>query len=438
MEEAHDPYAALRHRDYSSLLAGNVLAAMSVEVQATVVSWELWLRTYSPDYLGYAGLAQFLPVLFLALPAGQAADHYSRKHLLIVAHATMALTSLGLAAISFWEGPIPLVFLCLVLSGCSRALGVPARGALIAMVVPIPKLANAVAWNTTGWQIANVAGPALGGFMIALTGYPFLSYLLTALGLLTCIALVATIRPRPTVPSIEKRSLQSLLGGLRFVFSSELMLAAITLDLFAVLLGGATALLPIFAHDILHLEAEGFGWLRAAPALGALCMAVTLAHRRPLQRPGQALLGAVAGFGLATIVFGLSRDPVLSFAMLFLIGALDNISVVVRGTLMQVLTPDDMRGRVAAVNSVFISSSNELGAFESGLTAAWFGPVLSVVGGGGGTLLVVLAALLIWPRLSQLGALHRLNGIPDDPSIKDGDSRIKVVEIRIQDADEKI
>ena len=208
--------------------------------------------------------------------------------------------------------------------------------------------------------------------------------------------------PRPTVV----RSLTSLLAGIRFVWHSDLLLAAITLDLFAVLLGGATALLPIFARDILQLGRQGLGGLRAAPALGALLMALAMAHRPPLHRPGRALLVSVAGFGLVTIVFGLSESVPLSFAMLALAGALDNVSVVVRGTLMQTLTPDDMRGRVSAVNSVFISSSNELGAFESGVTADLFGPVASVVGGGCGTILVVLLAMGRWPRLAAMGALH--------------------------------
>jgi MFS family permease len=192
----------------------------------------------------------------------------------------------------------------------------------------------------------------------------------------------------------------------RFVWRTELLLAAITLDLFAVLLGGATALLPIFAKDILNVGPSGLGWLRSAPALGAVVMALILAHRPPLRRAGLALLWSVAGFGVATIGFGLSHDPVLSFVLLALTGALDNISVVVRGTLMQTLTPDVLRGRVAAVNSVFISSSNELGAFESGITAYWFGPVASVVGGGVGTILVVAAAMLRWPALLTLGQLH--------------------------------
>ncbi len=275
-------------------------------------------------------------------------------------------------------------------------------------MVPLEALGNAVTWNSSGWQVANVGGPALAGGLIWLTQkYPVYHaapiYLLAASCSLTCVVLVGFIRPRVTVRPSAPRTLASLLEGVRFVWRTEPLLAAITLDLFAVLLGGATALLPIYAKDILGVGAFGYGCLRAAPALGAVVMALLLAHRPPLRRPGQALLAAVAGFGVATIVFGFSKSIPLSFVMLLLTGAFDNISVVVRGTLMQTLTPDEMRGRVAAVNVVFISSSNELGAFESGMTAAWFGPVASVVGGGIGTILVVLLVMWRWPRLRLLG-----------------------------------
>jgi MFS family permease len=412
MQDAHDPYAALRHRDYSFLLSSNVLAATGAEMQFAVVEWELWQRTQLPEYLGYGGLAQFLPVLLLALPAGQAADRYSRKYLLMIAHGMMLLASLGLALVSLLEGPVPLIFMFLVLAGCSRALGMPSRMSLIPLLVPPETLGNAVTWSSSGWQVASVAGSALGGLIIFLTQSPADGYFVTALGLLICIALVSTIQPRAAAQTPQPRTLRTLLTGIHFVWKSELLLAAITLDLFAVLLGGATALLPIFAEEILKVGPIGYGWLRASPALGAFVMAILLAHRPPLKRPGVALLWSVVGFGIATIVFGLSENVYLSFVMLALTGALDNISVVVRGTLVQVLTPDDMRGRVAAVNAVFISSSNQLGAFESGITAAWFGPIGSVVGGGVGTLLVVLAATLYWPRLRQLGPLHSLKNEP--------------------------
>src|SRR5438874_2765661 len=406
MQGDHDPYAALRHRDYRHLLAGSILASIGTEAQAVAVGWELYQRTNSASALGLVGLVQFLPVLLLSLPAGQVADRWSRKGLLLVAQGTAMLASLGMAALSLMQGPILLVYLCLLLAGCARAFSAPARWSLVPMVVPGPLLANAVTWNSSGWQVAAVAGPALGGALIAVAGRAVEAYLLAAACALTCAGLVVTIRPRPAERAVEAPSLGTLLAGVRFVLRTELILATITLDLFAVLLGGATALLPIFAKDILEVGPVGLGWLRASPALGALVMAVLLAHRPPLRRAGRALLLSVAGFGVTMVVFGLSRNFALSFVALALSGALDNVSVVVRGTLVQVLTPDAMRGRVAAVNAVFISSSNELGAFESGLTAAWLGPIASVVGGGIGTVLVVLAVMLRWPSVLRLGRLQ--------------------------------
>ena len=405
MQDAHDPYAALRFRDYGLLLSSNVLAAMAAEAQFTVVEWEIFQRTNSYKMLGYGGLAQFVPLLLLALPAGQAADRFSRKVLLMLAHFTMGLASLGLAFVSIYEGPIEFIFVFLALAGVARALGMPARSSLIPLVVGPGVLGNAVTWASSGWQIAAVAGPTIGGF---LAGEPAIAYFGTVAGLLMCIGLVSRIQPREAQRSLEPRSLQTVLAGIRFVWRTELLFAAITLDLFAVLLGGCTALLPAYCKEILFVGETGFGVLRAAPAIGAFAMALLMAHRLPMQRPGRALLWSVAGFGMATIVFGLSEDVYLSFAMLFLIGAFDNISVVIRGTLMQMLTPDDMRGRVGAVNSIFISSTNQLGAFESGMAAKFLTPIGAVVAGGAGTMLVVLAAALYWPKLRHLGPLHSL------------------------------
>jgi MFS family permease len=407
MADDHDPYAALRHRDYRRLLAGNVLASLATTMQAAAVEWEIFQRTHDEAALGYVGLVMFLPVLFLSLPAGQAADRYSRKKLLIASLSLMALAAIGLAAISFLQGPVPLIYVFLLLSGISRAFSAPCRWALVPMVVPIEHLNNAVTWNSSGWQIASVAGPSLGGLFIAVTAGAGVAYLIAAGCALACAVLVLTLRPQVQARPGETRSLASLLAGAKFVWKTKLILATITLDLFAVLLGGAIVLLPAFADDILHVGPIGFGWLRAAPSLGALVMAFFLAYRPPMQRAGRTLLWAVAGFGVATIVFGLSRNFALSFTMLALTGALDNISIVVRGTLVQVLTPDEMRGRVLAVNAIFIGSSNELGAFESGITAKWFGLVPSVVAGGVGTLLVVLAAMALWPEVLRLGPLHK-------------------------------
>jgi MFS family permease len=408
----HDPYAALRHPSYRRLLAGNVLFSIGAEMQSVAIGWELYKRTERYDVLGYVGLVQFLPVLFLSLPAGHAADRFSRKWLLVGALVLTMLASAGLAALSFVEGPVPLVYLCLLVIGVGRAFNSPARWSLVTQVVPPETLGNAVTWNSSGWQVASMAGPALGGLVIAVSDLPGCVYIGTTICLLVCTGLVASIKPRRGARSTEALSLDSFLAGIGFVWRTKLILATITLDLFAVLLGGATALLPIYARDILRIGPSGLGWLRAAPSLGAFLMAVTLAHRPPLRRAGLTLLWAVHGFGVATIVFGISTNPVLSFLMLAVTGALDNISIVVRGTLVQGLTPDSMRGRVSAVNMIFISSSNELGAFESGVTAQLFGPIISVVGGGIGTILVVLAVMFRWPEVLRLGSLQQIRQQP--------------------------
>jgi MFS family permease len=406
-DKEHDPYGALRHVDYQRLLIGTVLASAGNEMQAVALGWELYERTSSAKALGLVGLAQFIPFLLLSLPGGHAADRYSRKKVLVTAQSLLALVSLGLAAFSFFEGPVPLAYLCMALIGAGGAFASPARWSLVPQVVPAGVLGNAITWNSSGWQIASMIGPAAGGVLIAATGHAVGAYVLAACCSLACAALVLPIRPTAQERTHEEVSLASLLAGIRYVLRTKVILATITLDLFAVLLGGATALLPIFAKDILDVGPNGLGWLRAAPSLGALLMAVVIAHRPPMRRAGPAMLWAVAGFGVATIVFGLSQNFVLSFVMLLLTGALDNISVVIRGTLVQVLPPDAMRGRVSAVNLVFIGSSNELGAFESGITAYWFGAVPSVIGGGIGTILVVLIVMAAWPQVLRLGSLAK-------------------------------
>lgn len=404
--DAHDSYSSLRIPDYRRLLAGNVLSSAGFEMQAVAVGWELYERTSSPTALGLVGLALFLPVVLLALPAGHVADRFNRRKLLVAAQSLMGMVSVMLAVISFGGGPTWVIYVCLVLVGVCQAFRAPARASLLSEVVPREELANAVSWNSSGWHIASMGGPAAGGFAIAWTGSAGWAYLIAALLAFICVGLVFLIRPRTdSAARHEEVSLKSLLAGIRFVWRSKLLLATMTLDLFAVLLGGATALLPIFARDILEIGADGLGWLRAAPSIGALSMALIMAHRPPLRRAGPTLLWAVAGFGAATIVFGISQNALLSFIMLAVTGALDNVSVVVRGTLIQTLTPNAMRGRVSAVNAIFIGSSNELGAFESGMTAEWWGPVGSVVVGGIGTIVVVLTVMRRWPQVARLRSL---------------------------------
>jgi len=406
-EEPHDPYAVLRLRDYRRFLLAGLFSILGVQIQGVAVAWELYERTRSATVLGLVGLVQFLPVILLALPAGHAADRFPRKHQLLTAHFVMGAASLSLALISGLSGPAWLMLGCLLLAGIGQAVNMPARWAILPDLVPNPLLSSAVTWNSSLWKVAAAVGPALGGVIIALTG-----------GDIALLLARRRLHSRRCLPDRTNPGGQSGTATLSpsrltrsspesvFVRGSELILATISLDLFAVLLGGATALLPIFARDILQVGPTGLGWLRAAPSIGAFCMALVLAHRPPLRQAGPTLLWAVTGFGFATIVFGFSRDPRLSFAMLLLTGAFDNVSAVVRATLVQVLTPDSMRGRVSAVNAIFIGSSNELGGFESGVTAQLFGPVVSVVGGGVGTILVVAAVTLLWPQVRRLGSLH--------------------------------
>jgi MFS family permease len=414
MTRGHDTYAPLRIADFRHYMLAGMISTVGVQMQSVAVGWELYKRTGSAMDLGLVGLVQFVPLLLLALPAGHAADRYSRKAILLVGQGLLFSASAGLAVLSYWQGPIALVYLCLLLAGIAQAVNRPARWSFLPRLVPDSLLPAAVTWNTSGWQTAAVVGPALTGMFLGATPQTAARvYLADAACCLVAFSLIATIHGRPAPGGVGQVSLRSLVAGFEFVRKSDLILAAISLDMFAVLLGGATALLPIYAEDILHVGPQGLGWLRAAPAIGASLMALVQAHRPPLRRAGPTLLWAVAGFGVATIVFGLSRSPLLSFVMLLLTGALDNISVVVRTTLVQILTPDAMRGRVSAVNGLFIGSSNELGGFESGVTAQLFGPVASVVGGGIGTILVVLAAARIWPRLRHLGALHELSRAKD-------------------------
>ena len=406
----HDPYAALRLRDYRLLLAGTALAVVAEQMLGVAVGWELYERTSSPLALGLIGLVQVLPVILLALPAGHVADRRDRKWVAICAMLLIGVCALGLALLSFARGPLVLFYVCLLFIGVGRAFQNPAWSSLPAQLVPPEHFANAATWESGVWQASSIVGPALGGLLIAMQHAAWFVYALAA-GMLMVVALMLSVmRPRPSEPSTEELTLASLLAGLRFVWNTKIILASITLDMFAVLLGGATALLPIYARDILHVGAAGLGWLRAAPAIGAVLAALTIAFLPPFKHAGRTLLLVVAGFGLATIVFGLSKSFALSLLMLGLLGAFDNISVVIRSTLVLTRTPDAMRGRVNAVHFVFIGLSNELGAFESGVAAALLGPVGAVAAGGVGTVLVVLLVARLWPEVRRLGRLGHSDG----------------------------
>jgi MFS family permease len=350
------------------------------------------------------GLLQVLPVVLLALVAGHVADRFPRRWVIIGSMVIASSAACGLATASLLHAPLVATYGCLLLNAIARAFHQPAKSSLLPQLVPRERFSNAVTWSMTGFQLSSVLGPALCGLLIAKYS-PTLVYALTACSTVAYLIAIALLRDVTSARSSAAVTLQTLVAGFSFVWQHPVILAALALDLFAVLLGGATILLPIYATEILKVGAVGWGWLEAAPALGAMLMAIALAHRPPLKHAGRALLWAVAGFGVATIIFGVSRNFWLSLSMFFLTGALDNISVVVRHTLVQSLTPDRMRGRVSAVNGMFIGASNELGGFESGMVASWTSATFSVVAGGIGTLAVVGIVAALCPQLRRYGRL---------------------------------
>ena len=437
----HDPYAAFRSRGFSFFTAGNLLSILGRQMLAVAVEWEIYARTHSATALGLVGLVFAIPIVGLSLPAGYLADRVSRKHIILVSQIFSVITSALLALVSwqhltipyvsilrasnrglssiatvferhqstfhFDDPSIPLIYLLLFVGAVARTFGWAARSSFFPTLVPRDAFSNAVTWNNSVFQIGSVAGPAISGFLVAHSGFPVV-YTIDAI---TALSFFLLMLPIPRAPQLKQRALEGtwrgLVAGVRFVFSRKVILATITLDLFAVLLGGATALLPIFADQILHCGPIGLGWMRAAPAVGAFAMALTVAYLPPMRSAGKSLLWCVTGFGIATVVFGLSKALWLSLSMLFFAGALDSVSVIIRGSIVQLVTPDEMRGRVSAVNNIFIGTSNEFGALESGLTAALFGPIISVVAGGIGTILVVLGAAWKWPEIRKIGALDR-------------------------------
>jgi MFS family permease len=414
--DRNDPYKVLRNADFTRFLTAALLVRVGAQMQSIAVAWEVYERTASPLALGLTGLAQVLPVLLLAIPAGHLSDRHDRKALFVASNLLMLVAAGGLAAVSATTAPVGWIYVFLAIAGVAQAINRPLRWAILPMLVSRDLLLSSITWSSSVGQFASVAGPTLGGFVIAVTARATDCYAVNFAFLIAVTALNSSLRMRRARRDPNPVTLRTVLAGLRFVLNSDLLLAAMTLDLVAVLLGGATALLPIYARDILEVGPEGLGWLRAAPSAGSFAVAILLAHRGPIRRAGPVILGSVAGFGVATIVFGLSRNFYLSLAALALTGAFDNVSVVVRQTLTQLLTPDDMRGRVSAVNTIFVSSSNELGEFESGLVARFVGTVGAVVIGGVGTLATVACIALIWPNLRRLGSLRDLAPAPSETS----------------------
>jgi len=378
---------------------------LGLQMQKVAIGWEIYERTHSAVHLGYVGLVQYLPQLVLFVISGHVTDRYNRKFVLMAALGFNALAAIGLALNSSKGGSIFFLYACLLAAGTAKAFWMPARAAFLPRIVPMNIFSNAVTWNTTGFEIATMTGPALGGLMIAMFQSATLVYAVNAVAGITYVILISRVIYKHETQEQRPISLNSLSAGFQFVRKSNVVLSAMMLDMFGVMLGGATALMPIYAKDILHVGPTGLGWLMAAPAVGACTMAVLQAHHGPMKHAGRTVLLAVAGFGAATIVFGFSQLFWLSLGMLFLLGACDNISVVIRVTLVQVMTPDEMRGRVSALNALFIGTSNELGAAESGLVAGLFGPVFSVVSGGIGTIAVAAVIAYLSPQLRNYGRL---------------------------------
>jgi MFS family permease len=394
---------AFGYPNFRLFLSARFLLIASTEMQAVAVAWQVYGLTHRPLDLGLVGLAQFLPGLLLFLAAGHAADRFPRERIVIACAGAWSLSSLLLAGLTLHglRSVFP-IYLVLVLNGVIRAFNGPAGQALLPQVIPVEHFQNAIAWHASVFQMATILGPMLGGLLYAVAGSPVPVYCGAAVAYLAGMLNTWAIR----IPRAERRpvgaSLEMILAGLRYIWRSKLVLGATLLDLFAVLLGGAVALLPVYARDILKVGASGLGLLRSAPSLGAVIMAIVVAHWPLRRRAGAKMLACVFGFGLFTVVFGLSRNLALSLAALVLLGALDMVSVIVRQTMVQLATPDEMRGRVSAVNGVFIGASNEMGQFESGITAQWFGTVPAVVLGGIGTMIIVLIWLRLFPSLRRV------------------------------------
>jgi MFS family permease len=398
MSIATKKFGALRHRNFTLFLSARFLATVAVQMQSVAVGWQVYEKTGDALDLGFIGLAQFVPFALLILVAGHVADQWNRRWIIAVCLFLEMLCGLLLLAFSLTSlQSVWPVFAVMALYGSARAFMMPASQAILINLVPPDSFSNAVALSSSSFHVAVIAGPVLGGWFYlfgAQTVYTLVSVILAL-----AVALILPIRMQPTRIKREAASWHTLLEGLRFVRSRPVILGAISLDLFAVLFGGATALLPAYASDVLHIDPAGLGLLRTAPAIGAALTAVVLGFSPVTRNIGRWMFDGVFLFGVATVLFGLSTNFLLSMAALVLMGAGDMVSVYIRHMLVQLETPDAIRGRVSAVNSVFIGASNELGEFESGLTAAWFGLVPAVIIGGVATLVITALCMVKFPVL---------------------------------------
>jgi MFS family permease len=413
MSDRHDPYASLRVANYRRFIVSLLTMTVSTQIQAVVVAWQIYDITRDPLSLGLMGLVEAFPYIGLALYAGHVADRRNRHRIAIASLGVLFCCSAAFLTFNLIPGFLQrfgaLPFYAVIfVSGVARSFAQPSRQALGAELIDRSLYANAVAWRSSTWQFAAVVGPALGGLIYGFAS-PRVAYVADAVMMAFAVAMFSRIAYTPTERVTHDQPIaESLRSGLRFVFSESVLLAALTLDLFSVLLGGAEALLPVFADQVLHVGPQGLGILRAAPAAGAVVASVYLAHRPPFERAGRSLLYAVATFAVCILVFGVSRSFALSTVVLALSGVADNVSVLIRSTLLQSLTPRHLFGRVTSVNSIFVGSSNELGAFESGVMAKLIGTVPAVIFGGAASLGVVLTIAALVPRLRRLGRIDEL------------------------------
>ncbi|KGF67538.1 MFS transporter [Hoeflea sp. BAL378] len=404
--QAEDRFAAFRHRAFAFYFVSRFLSTFGLQIISVAVGWQIYDLTRDPFDLGLVGLIQFLPALVLILFTGAAADRFGRRTIMLICELVIAVAVAALVWFA-WRGlttPLP-IFAVLLLIGIARAFFAPASQSLAPNLVPARDLPNAIAWNSTSWQTATIVGPVAGGLLYGLGA---MAPYLTALGFLLTSIVAISLVPQPSQRNRgQAQSWQTLVAGFSYVRNQKIVLGAISLDMFAVLLGGAIALMPVFARDVLELGPWGLGLLRASPGIGAIGMAIFLASRPIRRHAGRSMFIAVGLFGAATMVFGLSTSLPLSMAALITMGASDMISVYVRQSLVQLWTPDELRGRVSAVNMVFIGASNELGEFRAGVMASLIGPVAAVVIGGAGTLAVALAWSFGFPQLRQIQSLDK-------------------------------
>ena len=411
-----DPYIAMRFPEFRSYIVMRFLFTFAYQVQAVVIGWHIYQLTKDPLSLGLIGLAEAIPAIMVTLYGGYIADKSDKKKLLIWIIGSMLCCSAVLTVITTDDvlrliGQTPVIIIIYVMIffiGITRGFYSPTSFALMAQIIPKEHYVNSSTWNSGSWQTASIVGPAIGGLLYAFSGITacfvvIVIFLALALG---CIIFFVKNYPSYFVP--KENIFKSLSEGIQFVFKSRMILGALSLDMFSVFFGGAVALMPIFAHDILKVGAEGLGFMRAAPAIGALITMFILAKYPPMNKPWRNLLLAVAGFGISIICFGLSRNFYLTLLCLFFEGAFDSVSVIIRSTILQILTPEEMRGRVSAVNGIFINSSNEIGAFESGATARLMGTIPSVIFGGSMTIMIVIFTYFKTKRLISL-SLKQIN-----------------------------